>query len=529
MYLKSPRSIILITGVLVVGLLVGLWLGRNATVAESVVRTAKPVIEKRISRESPLRSTKFEERSINPRELDRPAQLSGAIQGQRSVTFGDRGALDDFLKRLEGTGIEVIGRIDQLNTLRIRFDQLSDLENLLTDGELGELIFPVTIPGEAETQEGLVGLGNQLLEWVGLQDAANLGKGVTIAVLDTGVFSDEEFGTRVRNFNLAPLPRDISELNGHGTAVASIAAGTSGISPEAKVLAFRVADDSGTSDTFQLAAAILQAVEAGADLINLSMGSRQPAILLQRSIEIAQQAGVLVIASAGNDGRLGVSYPANYAGVISVAAVDATGSHLGFSNRGRVSISAPGLDVGTTGSGNRSIYFSGTSASAPIVTGALAGLMSTHQLTANQAWERLLANSDEAGAPGIDPLYGAGILNPRRAYHANSRDRSDVAVSSNYVTSGVNGPELLVTFQNHGTTAQANIPATVTTPAGRSMLSIPSLLPSRTHTFRLPFVTSSLREGEPFRIDSQISLPGSAIDRNPANNRRIDVYVPPTR
>ncbi|MGY8688851.1 MAG: S8 family serine peptidase, partial [Verrucomicrobiales bacterium] len=127
-----------------------------------------------------------------------------------------------------------------------------------------------------------------------------------------------------------------TEINGHGTAVASVAAGTHaaapGVAPAAQVLSFRVADSDGNSDSFTLAQGILAAAEAGADVINISLGSTGDSGVVEEAVNKAMAAGSTIVAAAGNNGADSLSYPAAYEGVISVGSVDAAGQHLDFSN-----------------------------------------------------------------------------------------------------------------------------------------------------------------------------------------------------
>ena len=87
---------------------------------------------------------------------------------------------------------------------------------------------------------------------------------------------------------------------------------------------------------------------------------------------------VVIVAAVGNDAVNAVAYPAAYPGVLSVGAVDANGQHLYFSNRGpAVDLVAPGYGVEAAWLDDQTVLFSGTSAATPIVSGALAALLST--------------------------------------------------------------------------------------------------------------------------------------------------------
>ncbi len=113
---------------------------------------------------------------------------------------------------------------------------------------------------------------------------------------------------------------------GHGTFVAGLIAAAgpgaevAGIAPGARILPVKVLDCTGTGRIAEAAAGVRYAARMGAKVINLSFGTRTDSPALRAAVEDAQQRGAIIVASAGNDGRRGVTYPAAYAGVLSVAA-----------------------------------------------------------------------------------------------------------------------------------------------------------------------------------------------------------------
>ena len=290
---------------------------------------------------------------------DPDAENAGALQGQRIVAFKNRAALEDFLKRV-GVSVRLLGRLDSLNALRIGFSDYDELLALMDGSEEQSFVFPVytPTPKDGGVQDGAVALGNKLLNWLGVSgDNSSWGKGVRIAVLDTGVTANSAFNTGINMINLVGLPSDPSTQNGHGTAVASMIIGKDslapGVAPAADILSVRIADDNGVSDSFLLAKGIVAAVDAGVALINISMGSFGDSGLVRNAIQYANDRGVLIFAAAGNNGTNEVTYPASNTGVIAVGAVDAMGSHLDFSNSGTsISVSAPGYGVNAAWSGD---------------------------------------------------------------------------------------------------------------------------------------------------------------------------------
>jgi subtilisin family serine protease len=158
-------------------------------------------------------------------------------------------------------------------------------------------------------------------------------------------------------------------------------------------------------------------VDAGAAIVNVSLGGYATSSVLSDAVDYAVAANVAVVASAGNDQAAQLVWPAAYSGVVSVGAVDGVGRQAIFSNSGAsLQLTAPGYAIRTVGAGGSRVLFSGTSASAPVVSGAIAALLSTTPgLTAVQAADLLATYSTDAGPAGPDPDYGRGTLNLDRA------------------------------------------------------------------------------------------------------------------
>ncbi|MER5984006.1 type VII secretion-associated serine protease mycosin [Streptomyces sp. NPDC001787] len=279
------------------------------------------------------------------------------------------------------------------------------------------------------------------------------GKGITVAVLDTGVDNTHP--------DLAGQVLPGKDLIGfgagrgdaawalHGTAMAGIIAGRGrgpgrgdgilGIAPEARILPVRVILESNDPSRAKarksrgtaLAEGIRWATDHGADVINLSLGddskSAHPEPGEDAAIQYALGKGVSVIASAGNGGEKGdrVSYPAAYPGVIAVAAVDKHGTHASFSTRRwYATVSAPGVDI-VVANPNRKYYIEwGTSAASAFVSGAVALVRAAHPgLTPAQIKKLLADTARDAPANGRDDARGYGIVDPAEAIETGSRLR----------------------------------------------------------------------------------------------------------
>lgn len=472
---------------------------------------------------------------------DSDAENAGALEGQRIVVFKDRAALEDFLKQA-GPGLRLLGRLDSLNALRIGFSDYDELLAMMDGSEEESFVFPVytPTPKDGSVQDGAVALGNNLLNWLGITgDNSPWGKGVRIAILDTGVTANSAFNTGINMINLVGLPSNPSAQNGHGTAVASMIIGNDslapGVAPSTDILSVRIADDNGLSDSFLLAKGIVAAVDAGVSLINISMGSFGDSGIVRNAIAYANERGVLIFAAAGNNGTQELSYPASNTGVIAVGAVDAMGNHLDFSNSGTsVAISAPGYGVNAAWSGDEFASVSGTSFSTPIVAGAVAAIMSQSgaaDLTAAQAWQLLTTYLNDGGAAGADAQLGAGMPDIGRVQTGNTPGVYDAAVASSRIlppdaANPYGQVEILV--QNRGTETLINTGVRVSTGAGVVSSNINSLASNAVTTVRVPITRPPAAGVTTMNVDAQVVLSGGVQDAKPSNDRRVETYAAPS-
>ncbi|MEU0157725.1 type VII secretion-associated serine protease mycosin [Streptomyces sp. NPDC006261] len=279
------------------------------------------------------------------------------------------------------------------------------------------------------------------------------GRGVTVAVLDTGVDGTHPdlVGQVLPGKDLVGFGATKGDPSWalHGTAMAGIIAGRGngpgradgvlGIAPEVKILPVRVILESkdparakarktrGTA----LAQGIRWAADNGADVINLSLGddseSAHPDPGEDSAIQYALSKGISVVASAGNGGEKGdrISYPAAYPGVIAVAAVDEYGTHASFSTRRwYATVSAPGVDIVVANPDGHYYIEWGTSAAAAFVSGAVALVRAAHPGLDPAQIKKLLADTArDAPAEGRDDARGYGIVDPAEAIEAGSRLR----------------------------------------------------------------------------------------------------------
>jgi Subtilase family len=469
--------------------------------------------------------------SSSSKASDEAASKSGAIPWQRTLKFASREAMDAFLARA-GSNIRLLDQIDALHAIRIGFDNNDALANLLDGSEQLGMIFPAYTPNPTggAVQANAEPLGKNLLKWLGLEEFdLSLGKGVKIAILDTGVVPHPAYG-KVENYILSPASANPDDWNGHGTAAASLIIGNTlavpGVAPGAELTSWRIADDSGRSDSWMIAQAIIQAVDAGNQVVSLSMGSYGDSNALYDAVVYAASKGVTIVASSGNDGEKRSAYPASYSGVVAATAVDAQNNHLLFSNLApnENALSAPGWKVASAWPGEQVANFSGTSASAPIIAGQIAAVMSHYNVSSHQAYNIMVQHANETGSLGYDPQTGAGAADLGRIFRTDTPNVSDAAVASQVINPPVGSKpaSAQINIQNQGTTDLRNVPVQITTPAGSFQVSIPLIRPNQVTSYDIAIDSALFQNKSPVSVSA--SIPQQ--DNQSANNQRTTTWLP---
>ncbi|MFD0691573.1 S8 family peptidase [Actinomadura fibrosa] len=255
------------------------------------------------------------------------------------------------------------------------------------------------------------------------------GRGVTVAVVDSGIGSDHPQlrGRVAASFDATNTTT--ADCIGHGTQVAGIIGGADlrekkvpfvGVAPQAKLLNAKFTNESSTSDSTQLPRAIEWAALHGAKVINVSVDAPDSAAL-RAAVRAAQRRDALIVASAGNvaqdqRGKESAAYPASYKGVLSVAAVDEAGTISNFSNlKTRIDVSAPGQNVISTIGNGYVGGLQGTSFGAPYAAGVAALVRASHpRLNYQQVINRILVTAEGGNGQGS----GHGMISPMQAVSA---------------------------------------------------------------------------------------------------------------
>ncbi len=286
------------------------------------------------------------------------------------------------------------------------------------------------------------------------------GQGVLVAVIDSGVDPDvsDLAGSvvgRSRNLTGINTPPSDAGWGVHGTWMASLIAGHGhdgggsgiiGSAPASKILSIRVIADSSdphisqyqaessTHGQHQLASAIRYAVRHGAGVISMSLGYNAESRPVRAALQDAYDHNVVVVASAGNSGKTTgatgagnapYSFPADYPGVLAVAAVNGHGRVSGFSSDNlSVQVAAPGARVPAQGRYGRYWYVSGTSPACALTAGVVALIKAKYPaLTDTQVISAITSSTVRDTRPpgGWDKQIGFGVVDAAAALTAAGR------------------------------------------------------------------------------------------------------------
>ena len=271
------------------------------------------------------------------------------------------------------------------------------------------------------------------LRLIGMRAAWQLSTGassVVVALLDTGYDGAHPDLSAIpvkSPYNARTGTKNVNDVYGHGTHVAgTIAAqtnnaiGVAGVAPGITIMPVKVMDNYGGGYWSDFLEGVDWARTHGASIVNLSLGgtlTASQAAAFQPTFDAAYQAGVLVVAAAGNHDRNEPFYPASFAHVISVAATDNNDARASFSNYGpAVDLAAPGVKIESTYPDPLYYYMSGTSMATPHVVGLAALIRSRHpEFTVDEVESAMEQTALDLGAAGRDNYFGYGRIRADQA------------------------------------------------------------------------------------------------------------------
>ncbi len=256
---------------------------------------------------------------------------------------------------------------------------------------------------------------------------------VKVAIIDTGISKDHpDLKNNIKGgVNTINSRKSWSDDNGHGSHVAGIVgalnntAGVVGVAPKADLYAVKVLNANGSGYLSDVIEGLQWAASNGMRVANMSLGTSSDIQSFHDAVVAANNAGVVLVAAAGNSGGT-VGYPAAYPEVIAVSATDANNNLAYFSSRGpEVDLAAPGVNIYSTYKGSNYATLSGTSMASPHVAGAAALVLNTsvgsYDANSNGKWDpsevqkKLQDRATDLGASGFDNLFGWGLLNAYQA------------------------------------------------------------------------------------------------------------------
>ena len=241
---------------------------------------------------------------------------------------------------------------------------------------------------------------------------------LTVVVMDTGMYSMNSaimsYVNLSDSYDFCNMDNNVLDaIDSHATYVGNTildAVGEEVMSNvnliNAKILEY------GTGSVYDAYNAIIHYADMGVDIINCSWGARATCSMLEYAVDYAVDKGVIFICASGNDYSDRVSYPAAYDGVIAVGAVDSDKEIANFSNTGKqIAFAGPGVNIMTYGPENKMASISGTSFSAPSLTGfAILSMLDDNNIdTTAELISHISKYCEDLGSTGKDYIYGYGL------------------------------------------------------------------------------------------------------------------------
>lgn len=347
------------------------------------------------------------------------AGITNVIPNQLIVRVKPGTNIEDLARKL---GAKVTGRLAGQNTYRLEFadgEATEAARTSLASNDQVESVDNNYVVQRPTTPEALQASNLPGAPKLTMKAPTENGR-VIIGLIDTAV---QSLGGGLDAFMLKQISvAGAAQLDpsnpSHGTSMAetmlrSLQIATDG-STSVQILPVDVYGSGSSSSTFDVASGIVEAVNAGARIVNLSLGSEGNSSVLQQVIQDATSKGVLVFAAAGNTPVTTPYYPAAYSGVLAVTATEG-GELASYANRGSfVSLAAPGTSL--VYYNNQSYYVVGTSAASAFTSGIAAGYMDSTQSSATKARDHVtsLFGVNSAGSSQSSGSSGSSSSSTRR-------------------------------------------------------------------------------------------------------------------
>lgn len=359
------------------------------------------------------------------------------VQFQAHLTEAER------MSQIEQMGGELLAWLPQLHIGQIRLRQATSALNsrslstqLMANSKIvfaepDGAVQAAYIPNDPDITDQHKVYTPELLKLFASWEYTTGNRDIVIAVVDSGIDQNHpEFAGRLLSgYDFVQNDGDPTDENGHGTHVAGVIGaainngiGIAGVCGNCTLLPVRVLNQHNTGSWAGVAQGVLFAVDHGARVIVLSLGSTAFSQTMKDATDYAQAHGVLVVAAAGNINSSEAFYPAAFSSVFGVGATTQHDQKWQFSNYGQnVKIVAPGESIYSTyltSDHNPHTYqiLSGTSMAAPHVAG-LAGLLLSQAptRTITDIINIITSTAVDLGAPGHDSVFGYGRINPLAA------------------------------------------------------------------------------------------------------------------
>ena len=349
----------------------------------------------------------------------------------------DEGAKDELEARVGGIKFK---KLDLINARAVWFSDKAAVEKLKANPDVLRIDNDVEVFALARKNDQTGSVQAQVTPWgIDKIDAeivwptGNNADTIKVGIIDTGISKDHpDLKANIKGgVNTIRPQKSWNDDNGHGSHVAGIVAalnnssGVVGAAPLADLYAIKVLNANGSGYLSDVIEGIQWAVAKNMRVVNMSLGTGSDILSMRDAVIAARNAGVVVVAAAGNSGG-SVLYPAAYPEVIAVSATDQDNQSAWFSSYGpEVDLAAPGVSIYSTYKSSNYATLSGTSMAAPHVAGATALLLSTpvgtYDANNNGNWDpaevqtKLQATAGDLGSDGFDNLFGHGLVN---AYNA---------------------------------------------------------------------------------------------------------------